>query len=107
MEKEIIRYVYLIKSLEDGYYKIGFSKNPSNRILTLQTGNSSELKLIEVYKSEFAHKIEKSLQNRYAHLKKEGEWFNLSVENEVSFKKECQQIEENIKFLKKSGNVFI
>lgn len=102
-----MKYVYLIKSLEDGYYKIGFSNNPTNRLLSLQTGNSSKLKLIEIYQSEFAHKIEKSLQNRYAHLKREGEWFDLTIENEVTFKKECQQIEENINTLKKYGNVFI
>ncbi len=102
-----MKYIYLIQSLENSYYKIGVSIHPNKRIKELQTGNSSKLKLIEMYQSEFAHKIEKSLQNRYAHLKKEGEWFDLSLENEVSFKKECQQIEENIKFLKKSGNVFI
>lgn len=102
-----MKYIYLIQSLENSYYKIGVSKHPNKRIKELQTGNSSELKLIETYQSEFAHKIEKSLQNRYAHLKKEGEWFDLSIENEVSFKKECRLIEENINTLKKYSNVFI
>lgn len=102
-----MKYIYLIQSLENSYYKIGVSKHPNKRIKELQTGNSSGLKLVETYQSEFAHKIEKSLQNRYAHLKKEGEWFDLTIENEVTFKKECQQIEENINTLKKYGNVFI
>lgn len=102
-----IKYVYLIQSLEDSYYKIGVSKHPKKRIKQLQTGNSSELKLIESYQSEFAHKIEKALQRRYSYLKKEGEWFELSVENEVSFNSECKKIEKTILFLKKSGNVFI
>jgi len=102
-----MKYVYLIQSLENSYYKIGVSKHPKKRIKELQTGNSSELKLIEVYQSEFAHQIEKTMQRRYTHLKKEGEWFDLSITNEVSFIKECQQIEENMVFLKKSGNVFI
>jgi len=102
-----MKYVYLIQSLEEGYYKIGVSIHPTKRIKQLQTGNSAELKLIEVYKTEFAHQIEKALQRRYTHLRKEGEWFNMSITHEVSFLKECKQIEDNLIILKKSGNVFI
>lgn len=107
MEKNKLKYVCLIQSLEDGYYKIGVSMCPNRRLLTLQTGNSSELKLIEVYQSEHAHQIEKVLQRHYSYLKKEGEWFNLSINNEISFCQECFKIEENLVLLKKNGNVFI
>ena len=65
-----MKYIYLIQSLEDSYYKIGVSKHPKKRIKELQTGNSSELKLVDTYQSEFAHQIEKTLQRRYSHLKK-------------------------------------
>lgn len=99
--------IYLIQSLEDSRYKIGVSKHPKKRVKQLQTGNSSELKLVEAYQSELAYQIEKSLQRRYSHLKKEGEWFDMSISNEVTFLKECQQIEEILIALKKSGNVFI
>jgi predicted GIY-YIG superfamily endonuclease len=99
--------IYLIQSLENGYYKIGVSKHPNKRLKELQTGNSSELKLIDLYQSEFAYQIEKTLQRRYSYLKKEGEWFDLSIENEVIFNNECKKIEENLMFLRKSGNVFI
>jgi predicted GIY-YIG superfamily endonuclease len=102
-----MKYVYLIQSLEDGYYKIGVSKHPKKRVKQLQTGNSSELKLIESYQTEYAHKIESALQNRYSYLKKEGEWFDMSISNEVSFISECKKIEETFEVLKKSGNVFI
>jgi hypothetical protein len=102
-----MKYVYLIQSLENSYYKIGVSKHPAKRIKELQTGNSSELKLVDTYPTEFAHQIERTLQRRYSHLNKEGEWFDMGISNEVSFKKECQQIEENLALLKKSGNVFI
>lgn len=105
MEKK--KYVYLIQSLEDGHYKIGVSIHPSRRVSALQTGNSSELKLVESYESEFAYKIEKSLQRRYSYLKKEGEWFEMSITNEVTFLKECENIEKNLIFLKESGNLFI
>jgi len=80
-----MKYVYLIQSLENSCYKIGVSKHPNKRIKELQTGNSSELKLVEVYQSEIAHMIEKTLQRRYKYLHKEGEWFEMSISNEVSF----------------------
>lgn len=101
------KYIYLIQSLESSYYKIGVSKHPKQRLNELQTGNSSKLKLIEVYQSDIAHQIEKTLHRRYSHLKKEGEWFELAIDNEVSFLQECMKIEENIGFLKKNGCVFI
>jgi hypothetical protein len=102
-----MRYIYLIQSLENGYYKIGISKHPTKRIQQLQTGNASPLKLIDTYLTEHAIKIECALQRRYSHFRKEGEWFDLSITEEVSFKEECRKIEETIVFLKKNGNVFI
>ena len=102
-----MKYIYLIQSLEEGYYKIGVSRKPTKRIQQLQTGNSSPLKLIDTYQSELADKIERILQRRYSHFHKEGEWFDLSISEEVNFRKECQKIEETIVFLKKNDNVFI
>jgi predicted GIY-YIG superfamily endonuclease len=102
-----VKYVYLIQSLENGYYKVGVSKHPQKRIEQLSTGNSSKLKLIETYQTEFADKIERALQRRYTHLHKEGEWFDMSIVEEVNFQKECKKIEETIIFLKKNDNVFI
>lgn len=102
-----MKQVYLIQSLEEGYYKIGVSKNPKKRIKQLQTGNSSELKLIHSYPSEYAHKIEKAIHNLLKHCKKEGEWFDMSLPDALSFDVKCKQIEENIVILKKNGNVFI
>lgn len=102
-----MRYIYLIQSSEEGYYKIGVSKHPSKRLSQLQTGNSSPLKLIETYQSEYAEKIERILQRRYVYLHKEGEWFNMSLKEELSFLAECQKIEETLVHLKKNGNVFI
>lgn len=102
-----MKYVYLIQSLENGYYKIGVSKNPKKRIKQLKTGNSSKLKLIETYKSDLANKIEKSLHHRYSHLKKEGEWFELSVNEESNFNNDCETIENNFNVLIEHGNKFI
>ena len=102
-----MKYIYLIQSLENSYYKIGVSKHPKKRIKELQTGNASELRLIDTYQSEYANKIEKTLQRRYSHLRKEGEWFDMGISNEASFIEECRKIEETLSFLKKNDNVFI
>lgn len=102
-----MKFIYLIQSLENSYYKIGVSKNPKRRIKQLQTGNASELRLIDTYESEYAYKIEKTLQRKYSYLKKKGEWFDMSITNEVFFTQECQKIEESIIFLKKNDNIFI
>jgi predicted GIY-YIG superfamily endonuclease len=102
-----MKYIYLIQSLENGYYKIGVSKNPQKRLLQLQTGNSSKLNLVEYYPSEYANKIEKTIHNFLSHQKKEGEWFDISLLEALSFTEKCKQIEENINILKKSNNVFI
>jgi len=102
-----VKYVYLIQSLEDSYYKIGVSNNPQRRIKELQTGNSSPLKLVETYQSEFANQIEKFLQNRYSHFHKEGEWFDMGISEEVSFRDECQRIEKVLDHIKKNREVFM
>jgi predicted GIY-YIG superfamily endonuclease len=102
-----VKYVYLIQSLENSYYKIGVSKHPQKRKSGLQTGNPSPTKLIDTYQTEYANKIERALQRRYSHLRKEGEWFDMGISIEVSFRKECKQLEETLSFLKKNDNVFI
>lgn len=103
----MIKSVYLIQSLEEGHYKIGISVKPSRRIQQLQTGNSSELKLINTFESEYANKIERTIHNQFHHLRKEGEWFELSLVDALGFIEKCEKIEKNIIFLKKNGNVFI
>lgn len=102
-----MKYIYLIQSLENSYYKIGVSKHPQVRLKQHQTGNPSATKLIEVYETNYAYRIEKALHRRFSHVRKEGEWFDLSISIEVSFKSDCQKIQDNIIFLEKKGNVFI
>lgn len=102
-----MKHVYLIQETENGYYKIGVSKNPKKRVKQLNTGNSSMLKLVMSYESEIANKIEKTLHRKYSHLSKEGEWFDLSVSEEADFINECEKIESNMNFLKMHGNSFI
>jgi len=96
--------VYLIQSLENGFYKIGVSKNPKKRIKQLQTGNPVTLKLITVFKTEYPYQIESFLHKRFSHCHREGEWFELDINNELFFLNECEQIEKSIIFLKNCEN---
>ncbi|MFW5847570.1 MAG: GIY-YIG nuclease family protein [bacterium] len=100
-------YIYLMRSEETGTYKIGKSKNPEKRLKQLQTGSSEKLELILKFNTKYPSLVESAMHNRFSHLKKHGEWFDLSLSEETSFINECKKIEENIRVLKKLGNVFI
>ena len=58
-----------------GYYKIGRSKNPKHREMTLQ----SEKPTIEMlFYFEAKNKDEKELHNLFSEKRIRGEWFDLS-----------------------------
>lgn len=99
--------IYLIKSLNEGVYKIGVSKNPSKRLKEVQTGNPSPVEIVQLYETNNAYKIEKALHNRYSHFNTHGEWFELSIKEEVSFLETCASIEKSLQTLKNLGNPFI
>lgn len=101
------KYIYLIQSLESSNYKIGISKNPKKRLKQIQTGNGEELRLVGQYESEYYNLIEGFLHRKYEYLKTRGEWFYLSLEDELSFISECKKAEENILLLRSNGNEFI
>jgi hypothetical protein len=99
--------IYLIKSLNEGVYKIGVSKNPNKRLSELQTGNPYPIEILYLYESNMAYKIESVLHNRYSHFNTQLEWFELSIKEEVSFLETCASIENMLVELKNSGNPFI
>jgi len=101
-----MKYVYLMKNMKDGTYKIGVSQHPNIRLNQNQTGSSGKLVLIETYQSDLAYKIETALHNQYGSSREEGEWFSICLTEELGFVNRCKKIEDNIKFLQESGNVF-
>lgn len=101
-----MKYVYLIKN-NDGKYKIGIAKSPNKRLNQLQTGNPNKLIMVTSYQSINASKIETTLHNQYSHLKENGEWFNLSLTEEMDFIKNCEKIDNTINVLIDMGNSFI
>ncbi|MFC3355511.1 GIY-YIG nuclease family protein [Sphingobacterium zeae] len=70
------QYVYLIFNQKNGYFKIGFSKNPLKREKTLQA-EEPEIALLKIWKKDMA--FEKSLHKRYFKQKVRGEWFKLTL----------------------------
>jgi hypothetical protein len=97
--------VYLIKA-ESSIYKIGTSKHPEKRIRQLQTGNQEKLELINTFESKYATLLESTLHQKYAHLKENGEWYGLSLEDEVKFIENCEKTEANFVVLKENNNLF-
>ena len=73
-------YVYLMKDISNGYYKIGISNTPEYRERTLQ----SEKPTIEMLACKkfptrkIAESIESALHTSYSQQRLRGEWFNLT-----------------------------
>jgi hypothetical protein len=60
--------------IDDGFFiKIGFSKNPQDRIIKLQTASPFKLTLMRTVPGN--KKLETELHARFRHLKSHGEWF--------------------------------
>jgi ParB-like chromosome segregation protein Spo0J len=72
----IVNVVYLITDGE--FYKVGFSSTLLHeRVVSLQTGNARKLSVVGVWKGTL--KDEDKLHEMLAHLRLEGEWFDLDV----------------------------
>ncbi len=75
-------YIYFFKSGDSHKYKIGYSKNPYERWMSLQVGNPELLQKVGYIPlpSEFlAKKVEQKLHKKLTKQGKHilGEWFNL------------------------------
>lgn len=66
-------HVYFIQQGESGSVKIGYSKNPAQRLATLQTGHSEPLHMRAMAPGSMAQ--ERALHDRFSHLRVSGEWF--------------------------------
>lgn len=105
--------VYLINSGATDRYKIGISKSPPNRIRGLQTGNPQNLSLVDYYESDIYQKIETVLHRTMKHKKYipedfenlKGEWFKLTFQEVLNFKKECKRIEDSIIYLTENSTL--
>ena len=95
-------FVYLLcDSGQDNCFKIGVAKKSiEKRKKQLQTGNCSEIFLSDYHETDYPYYIEKMLHQKHYPEKKIGEWFELTTESVINFKKECEELEKLIENMK-------
>ena len=89
-------FVYLIGEVDDDTkYKIGVTKkkNIDERKKELQTGNSDELYIKDVFETKYPYKLEKMLHRHFYNKNILNEWFSLSKEDVNSFNNTCLKYE--------------
>lgn len=99
------KYIYLIT--DDISYKIGISKNdPNKRLKTLQTGSANTLRIVDVFLSNYANVLEKTLHRTFELEHHRGEWFNLCKEQVVMFIDICNKNEKIFDALYEDENFY-
>jgi len=101
--------VYLISTVEEKpRFKIGYTRRKvEQRIKEFKTGNSSELEIIDVFESKWGTKIEANLHLRFKSKQIEGEWFFLTDDDILTFKKQCKDIHNMFELLNTQNTWFI
>lgn len=90
-------FIYLICDPSNETYKIGVTRNlESNRIKKLQTGNSNELHITNIYKCDFPFRLETLLHKHYSNDNVLNEWFYLSAEQVFDFTNVCKKIDNRL-----------
>jgi len=81
-------------------YKIGWTKRDvQQRLKQLQTGAHSKLNIIDVFESKWGSKIESILHRTYFRGKKTGEWFELTDEEVLNFKNNCEKAHNDLEMM--------
>ena len=94
-------YVYLICDQSTDRFKIGVTRDlKSNRIKKLQTGNSTELFIMDVYETEWPFRLETLLHRHFKNKQVLNEWFALDASDITGFRGVCERLETTIKALK-------
>lgn len=101
--------VYLICSEigDEKLYKIGFTRRKiEDRIKEFETGNGSNIFIIDSYKSKWGTKIEAYLKRYHKIYNIRGEWFNFPDEEISNFVNMCELLHNNFELLY-TNNTFI
>lgn len=80
--------LYLIRCNE--YYKIGIATELQNRLTSLQTGNPYRLIVEACFQFPNAAIVEKVLHQKFARVRKLGEWFELGSREVYEFVSVCE-----------------
>jgi hypothetical protein len=104
-------YIYLLLSISPDNvesHKIGVSKDPNKRVLSLQTGNPNKINILYQYKSKNYLKIEQWLHRKYmiSITEAENEWRYLTDEQVFSFIEDCKEADDIISFLFENNHFY-
>ena len=98
--------IYLIKEDHTNHYRIGITKQLiSKRIKQLQTGCPHKITLVDYYETT-DKKLETMVHGRLKKFQINGEWFDLPLEEVITFKATCRDTEEQLKYLRKENYFF-
>lgn len=90
--------IYLIQLGDKNVFKIGYAKNPKQRLKELQTSNHEKLSIVFEFQTVNFSKIESMLHNHFSMNRINGEWFQLdSIGNFLDI---CNLYEKNIEIMK-------
>lgn len=80
-------FLYAISSNNQKPVKLGISKNPLKRVKQLQTGHSEKLSLYHTEKvpADKVRLYENILHKDLSLKRKQGEWFDVTVEEAISY----------------------
>ena len=93
-------YVYLICDPANTTFKIGVTRDlKSQRLKKLQTGNSTELFICSIYKTQYPFRMESMLHSKFKSKNELNEWFNLDAYEVSHFNDICKEVEETINCL--------
>jgi len=87
-EKEGARWIYFIQKGESGAIKIGISKDPERRLMTLQTASDEPLRIIGCFRG--FESDERNLHARFAAQRRMGEWFDPVIELKAVIEELCE-----------------
>lgn len=80
-------YIYILKDTEiSGYYKIGKTKQPFERMKAFGVQLPFAVELIHVIKCHSADEVERRLHRQFASKRQRGEWFSLNDEDVAAIK---------------------
>ena len=106
LHKYVMGYVYLIYDKNNNSYKIGVTKgDPNKRLKKLQTGNSCELEIKNLFCCDYPYRLESMLHNHYQDSNELNEWFALRHPEEfldkcIEFSNIIDELKDNPYFKK-------
>lgn len=93
--------MYLICDPSQDLFKIGVTRNLySKRMKQLQTGNGTELHLVNFHETFYPFAVEKHLHLKFQDKREHGEWFKLNNDDLKQFKSICETYEGYIESMK-------